>query len=196
MRVNVNLVCVRLPWLFQPLLGADVKQLVPEAGDSSVRAVLHFARAGCVLLLPRHSPIPCLSFCLGGGVFPFVCEHSHFLTSFRNAECFRVYGNVVSQLRLQQALPSLRLYLCRAWASQSHSCWMLMSAVFQAEPPHPPGSYRQMEGLGLKPGQEDKARDGKVGTTNEFQRNNSCKKPEEATGKARAAIYGRGLERR
>lgn len=63
-------------------------------------------------------------------------------------------------------------------------------------PPHPPGSYRQMEGLGLKPGQEDKARDGKVGTTNEFQRNNSCKKPEEATGKARAAIYGRGLERR
>lgn len=63
-----------------------------------------------------------------------------------------------------------------------------------------------MEGLGLKPGQEDKAGDGKVGTMNGFQRNNSCKKPEEATGKARAAIslpdykaliaLGRGLERR
>lgn len=86
---------------------------------------------------------------------------------------------------------------------------MLRSAVFQAEflppPPHT-GSYRQMEGLGLKPRQEDKAGDGKMGTTNEFQRNNSSKKPEEATGKARAAIslpnceavivHGRGLGRR
>lgn len=58
MCVNVNLECVRLPRLFRPLLGADVKQLVPEVGDSSVWAVLHFARAGCALLLPRHSPHP------------------------------------------------------------------------------------------------------------------------------------------
>lgn len=83
MCVSVNLVCVHLPWPFQPLLGADITQLVPGAGDSTVWAALHSTRAGCALAL-LDTPPP--------RVFPFawVVEHSHFLTSFQNAECFQV----------------------------------------------------------------------------------------------------------
>lgn len=53
---HVNHVYMRLPWLFQPSWGADIRQLVPEAGDSNEWAVLHGVRAGVPCCFPDAPP--------------------------------------------------------------------------------------------------------------------------------------------
>ena len=135
------------------------------------------------------SPIPYLSFCLGGGRFLSVSV-VNFLTSFWNAECLCV--NKMWVLGYDSSKPSpVCLCTCAEHGLlRAHSCWMLRSAVFQAEAPHPHPRKLQADGggLGIKPQQEDKARGRKVETRKEFQGNNCCEKPKEATGEARASM--------
>lgn len=122
---HVNHVFMRLPWLFQPSLGADNRQwcLKQEIQMSGLCSTVYMRVCPAASQTLPHP----VSFLLPGWWWGFVCEHSPFLTSFRNAECFQVSEMWFLSWR---ALPSLCLYLCRHGLLRAHSCWMLRSAVF------------------------------------------------------------------
>lgn len=128
-------------------------------------------------------PIPYLFFCLGGGGFLSVSTVTSLQVSgMQSASALRKCG-----------------FSATALASLPQSTSVLVSVDF-SEPTHPgclgllcsrlkpSGELQAGGGAWNKAPAEDKAQDRNMETRKEFQRNNCCKKPEEATGTARAGI--------